>query len=491
MGSESIFLLIIAAILLIGIIGEIAFSKSGVPDVIWLILVGIIVGPISGLVSASQLQTVAPYFGALTLVVVLFDGGSELRLGDLSKAVGRGTLLAITGFILSVVLVTVAARVAVMVGLLPDSWGWLQCILLGTILGGSSSVVIMPALKLAGLSTRLSNLVNYESALTDVLSVVATGAFIAMAEAQSAAGADGATTAGVLLGKKLGIGLGVGAAAGFMSLLGLRQLRKTQYAYPLTLGLLLMLYVLIDEMGGSAALGILAAAVILGNAPSLSKAIGLARSAKLSSSLQGVHDEITFIIKSFFFVFIGAMLRPPWTLLILGFAIGILLLIARLPSVRLATAGNSFSTPSKNLISVLYPRGMAAGVLAIMPYQAGVAGTKDLPVVVFSAVFTTILVFAVGFPLLRPKLPKSDLASPEELAQRQQAISTAGMSLASSTGLSAQVPARSAQPATAAEPSDPHAAKTVPLDAQTFDTVGKALSKKPDDASTEPAETED
>ncbi len=192
-------------------------------------------------------------------------------------------------------------------------------------------------------------------------------------------------------------------------MLVLRRLHSSSYAYPLILGGLLVLYVIVDELGGSAALGILTAAVMVGNAPTLSKAIGLAKTARLGSNVRGVHGEMTFIIKSFFFTFIGAMLGPPWGQLLFGVAIGLILLIARLPSVAIATIKSGMSKPARNLISVLFPRGMAAGVLAMMPSQAGIPGTEELPVIVFAAVFTTILVFAGGFPILKKRLPESDL----------------------------------------------------------------------------------
>ena len=44
---------------------------------------------------------------------------------------------------------------------------------------------------------------------------------------------------------------------------------------------------------------------------------------------------------------------------------------------------------------------VAAGVLATLPASAGVPGTQTLPIAVFACVFTTILAFAVGFPLAR------------------------------------------------------------------------------------------
>ncbi len=416
MSTVSIFLLCIAAIFVIGIAGEIVFAKTGIPDVIWLILVGIVLVPVAGLVSKESLQAAAPYFGALTLVVVLFEGGSELQLGELSKAAGRGTLLAILGFILAVAFVVPVVLGASAVGILPESWGLGHAILVGTILGGSSSVVIMPALAKAGLHPSISNLVNLESALTDVLSVVATGVVVQLLSPASGAG-GGMGDAGLTLGKTLGIGVALGIFAGLLAILVLRKLGKSSYAYPLTLGGLLVLFVIIDELGGSAALGILTAAVMVGNAPTLSKAIGLAKTARLGANVKGVHGEITFIIKSFFFCFIGAMLGPRegqslgefFPLLIFGVVIGLVLFAARIPNIIVSTAKSTLSKEARTLVSVLFPRGMAAGVLALWPHQMGIADTQDLPVIIFAAVFTTILLFAGGFPVLRKRLPASDL----------------------------------------------------------------------------------
>lgn len=419
MGTVSVFLLCIAAIFLIGILGELAFARTGIPDVIWLILVGIILVPIAGLISKESLIVAAPYFGALTLVVVLFNGGSELKLADLSQAAGRGSILAVFGFLLAVLFVAPVAMLASVIGILPDNWGWMHAVMLGTILGGSSSVVIMPALAKAGLSPRISNLVNLESALTDVLSVVSTGAVIQLLAAAGAAESSGggAGDAAWTLAKSFLIGVSLGGVTGVMSVLVLRRLRKSAYAYPLILGGLLILYVVIDELGGSAALGILTAAVILGNAATLSKAIGLAKTARLGSNVTGVHGEMTFIIKSFFFCFIGAMLGPRegqsmgnfFMLVAFGVFIGLVLFVARVPNVMAVTVRSDLSPPARKLIMVLFPRGMAAGVLAMMPYQEGIPGTRDLPVVVFAAVFTTILLFAGGFPILKKKLPITDL----------------------------------------------------------------------------------
>jgi cell volume regulation protein A len=178
---------------------------------------------------------------------------------------------------------------------------------LGSILGDSSSVVIMPALRMAKLFPKLANVVNLESALTDVLCVVVTLACVRVGLSGYSDPGDVALT----LGKAFGIGLGIGVSAGLLAFLALKVLKRSSHAYPIILGSLIVLYVVIDYLEGSAALGILAFAVLVGNAPALAGVVGLSKRARLSQGVESTHDQITFIVKSFFFTFIGIMLPPP------------------------------------------------------------------------------------------------------------------------------------------------------------------------------------
>ena len=101
-----------------------------------LIVVGILLGPVTGLLPREQLAAIAPYFAALTLVVILFDGGIHLRLRDVAQAAPRSGILALLTFSLAVAAVTLVSMAARTVGWLPGSWTWTHGLLLGAILGG-------------------------------------------------------------------------------------------------------------------------------------------------------------------------------------------------------------------------------------------------------------------------------------------------------------------------------------------------------------------
>ncbi|MCP8307120.1 MAG: cation:proton antiporter [archaeon] len=79
MDVAQVFILV-GIIVIIGFLGSYLFRKTGIPDVIILILLGALVGPVLNLVERSVLISVAPIFAALAITVILFDGGLNLNL---------------------------------------------------------------------------------------------------------------------------------------------------------------------------------------------------------------------------------------------------------------------------------------------------------------------------------------------------------------------------------------------------------------------------
>ena len=409
MSPVTLFLVCIAGIFLIGTLGEVVFKRTRVPDVLWLILTGLVLGPASHLVGREQLLEVAPYFSALTLVFVLFEGGSRLDLMQLSKSAPRALLLSALSFVFSTVGVMLVSRLLVEAGLLPAAWTWRQELMLGAILGGTSPIVLMPAMQRAGVEPAAGDLVSLEAALRDVLCIVAVSTFIEILLGETGAGASWS-----VLPRTLGLGLLLGAAAGLGWLLLLRWLRDSEHVYPITLAALLLLYVVVEGAGGSAALGVLAFAVVVGNAGHIRYLVKLPVQLELHGDVQGFHSQMVFIVKSFFFTFIGAMLGPPWGLAAAGAMLAAVLLVVRYPAAWLALQHTALGPGLRRLVYLSVPRGVAAGVLATLPMSSGVPGMQELPVVVFACVFSTVLIFALGFPLAVHRQPAAAGAAAAE-----------------------------------------------------------------------------
>jgi Na+:H+ antiporter len=218
----------------------------------------------------------------------------------------------------------------------------------------------------------------------------------------------------ITLGKSFGVAFGIGIAAGLIWLVILHVLRDNEHAYPLTLASLLLLYVLIASLGASAAMGVLTFAVIVGNARLLSRKLGMLSNIDLGKGVRGFHAQMAFIVKSFFFVLIGALLLPPWRLAGFGALLGLALWIVRIPAVRLATIGGPFSARERAVMAASLPRGMAAGVMATIPAAEGVPASQGLATVVFACIIATIAIFAVGLPLTMRRLPSAPASPPDE-----------------------------------------------------------------------------
>jgi cell volume regulation protein A len=412
--DTSRYLVMIAALFLLGALGEVIFARTQVPDVVWLILAGIGLN-VSGAVDPAILDPILPLFSALTLIIVLFDGGRQIVLNDLITAAPRASAMAALGFVASMFGVAIIVQLAALTGLLPSSWTFTHSLMVGAILGGSSSLIIMPSMLLAKVEPKVSNLVGLESALTDALCVVV--AVVLMNVIHSGESSSGQAV--LQFGENFGLALLIGMVAGWVWIPVLRMLSGNPYAYPVTLAALLFLYVIVDNLGGNPAMAVLTFSVVVGNAAALMKRIGFSlgdRPLALDDTVVTVHTQATFFIKSFFFTYIGLRLSPPWSLIIVGVLVGVVLYLTRIPvSMIIASKSGGFDENQQKMITIALPRGMAAGVLATLPSSPkyAISGTEQLPAMVFAAVVTSIAIFAFGFRQVRKRTPTRKIVATE------------------------------------------------------------------------------
>ena len=221
--SVSVFLISVASLLMVGAIGEMVFSKVRIPAPLWLILIGASLR-ISGVVDGSALAELTPYFAALTLIIVLFDGGSRIRLGRVAPAAGRSALLAMASFFSTMFLVALFSVGIAALGILPE-WSFVHGLMLGAIVGGTSSLLTAPSLGLAGVEGRIRGMLSLEAAITDALCAVFTIAFVDVLS-NGLAGTGGTLW---LLTKSFGIAAGLGGLIGWAWIPAIRLLRGSSY----------------------------------------------------------------------------------------------------------------------------------------------------------------------------------------------------------------------------------------------------------------------
>ena len=381
--SAPVILLAAGVVIFLGVAGEAFFKKTGIPDVAFLMIFGVIIGPVLGIIQPEAVIQVVPYFAALALIIIMFDGGLHLDIKHVIKTAHFSVTLAILGFILSVVIITLAAHFAL-------GWLWLESILLASIVGGSSSAIVFGLVRNIKISEEVKSMLSFESALTDILAMIA--AFI-LFEAVLIGHFD-IQTLQETLGRAIVVGLVLGFGVGIPWMYVSTKLGNAQHAYMLTLGILFVLFFLANSFGESGALTALVFGLMLGNKKHLSRVLKF-KLPKIEMD-DPTHNQLTFLVRSFFFVFVGLLASfGQIEYVVFGILITVVVFGGRI-FVGKITLTKRFSKLDRAVTNSMIPRGLAAAVLATFPITMGLPNAEAYPQIIFFIILSSVIITTIG-----------------------------------------------------------------------------------------------
>jgi len=381
--SAHVILLAAGIVIFLGVAGESFFKKTGIPDVAFLMVLGVIIGPVLGIIQAETVIQVVPYFAALALIIIMFDGGLNLDIKHIVKTAHFSFTLAIIGFVLSVVIISVATHYAL-------GWLWLESILLASIVGGSSSVIVFGLVRNIKISEETKSMLSFESALTDILATII--AFI-LFEAVLLGHFD-IQTLEETLGRAVVVGLVLGFGVGIPWMYVSSKLGNAQHAYMLTLGILFVLFFLANSFGESGALTALVFGLMLGNKHHLARILKF-KLPKIEMD-DPTHNQLTFLVRSFFFVFVGLMASfGRIEYIVFGILITVAVYFGRTFIVKL-TLTQRFSKLDKAVTNSMIPRGLAAAVLATFPVTMGLPNAEAYTEIIFFIILSSVIITTIG-----------------------------------------------------------------------------------------------
>ena len=381
--AAHVVLLAAGVTIFLGVAGESFFRKTGIPDIAFLMILGVIIGPVFGIIQADVVAEIVPYFAALALIIIMFDGGLNLDLRHMVKTAHFAVILAILGFIVSVAIVTLLAHYGL-------GWFWLDSILLASIVGGSSSIVVFGLVRQVRVSEETRSMLSFESALTDILSTII--AFI-MFEAVLSGYFD-MELLGVTFGKSVAVGLILGLGVGIPWMIVTTRLSNAQHSYMLTLGILFVLYFLAQNFGTSGALTALVFGLMLGNRYRISKFLRI-KIVDISTD-DATHNQLTFLVRSFFFVFVGLMASfGKIEYVIFGIVATLLIYFGRIIVTRVSLT-KRFSLLDRKVTTAMIPRGLAAAVLATFPITLGLPNASVYSEIVFFIILASVIITTIG-----------------------------------------------------------------------------------------------
>ena len=372
--EDPVLALVMASIIIVvGFICNYVFERTGFPDMLLLIILGMALSPILRMISpdfnTQSLMNLAPYLAALAIIFILFDGGIKMNLYQIFSESPRAVLLATLGFTLSVLTVTL---LMMYIAHFPP----LYALLFGTINGGSSSIAVISLAQRIKVNEKTSTILSLESAMTDVLCIVVSLAVLGMI---TGGNQTGYADIGRMIASRFSIGAVLGVLFGVAWLAVLRKTIKLPYAYMLTVGMLLFSYAFSEYLQGSGALTCLLFGIVLGNEREINRILKRERPSLITvdEGLKRFEAEIAFLIRSFFFVFLGLIATLPnptggtanWNVFVLyGIIISLSLLLVRYLAVTVATIKSEIRA-ERTIMWVVLARGLAAAVLSTFPSQ--------------------------------------------------------------------------------------------------------------------------
>jgi len=363
------------------------FKFTKIPNVLILLVIGIVVGPITGLVKESYFGSVGPIFTSITLILILFESGTHLKIGELLKSIGSAFLLTLFNFLASAVIGTFIAYTFFSdIDLMGSTF-------FGVIIAGTSSAVVIPIIKQLKMNEKGHTTLMLESALSDVLCLV-----IGLALLQAMK--EGVFEVKAILNtiwKSFLIATLIGFVGGFIWSIIIHFTRIIENSKVMNLAFVFIIYGLTEYLKFNGGIAVLIFGITLGNAYLLQNTFlkNIFPAKELMENEKDFFSELVFILSTFFFVYVGVCMKFEsisvylFALLIVG-----LIIVVRPISIKLLVR-TKMSFKDLSIMSVMAPKGLVPAILASIPIQYGIAGGESIQMLSFAVVLLSILICSI------------------------------------------------------------------------------------------------
>ncbi|MBR9680513.1 MAG: hypothetical protein GOU98_01660 [Candidatus Altiarchaeota archaeon] len=355
--SLALTMMFLGIVMFVGYIASELFETTKIPDSLILIAVGMGLN-YSGLVDSAALEPLTELIASIAIVMLLFESGLSIDFRGLTSSFSHAFNMANISFIFSSL--GIAGLTYFFVG-----WDPLTSLMVGFMLGGTSSSIVTPLAKKM-MSHDMALVAELESTITSVYNFVFT--FTVASILQNAQVSANFVLSNLLSYFSIGVFLGIAFGIGWINFS--KKIWQKQISYMMTLATLFILYGFAEYGGGSGAVAGLVFGLILGNNKEISEiiktpAIGTGRFRKFS-------HEMAFLIRTYFFIFLGIILRIPSNRLLWIFAV---LLALTTFSIRL-TAARLLGLPQE--MALLIPRGLSEAVIASIIVGMGLLHSEEI-----------------------------------------------------------------------------------------------------------------
>ncbi|MDP5030538.1 MAG: sodium:proton antiporter [Paraglaciecola sp.] len=370
----------LVAVGLISIACQFFAYKIKLPAILPLLVVGIIVGPVTGMLDADALfgELLFPIV-SLSVAIILFEGALTLKFEDLS---GHGSMvrnLCTIGVLITWGIVAPVAHYAL-------GMSWELAFLFGAIVTVTGPTVIIPMLRTVRPSSKISNILRWEGIVIDPI-----GALLAVLVFEFlVATQDPLSHTLYAFGATLAVGFGIGASMGYLMGKMLRNNWLPHY--------LINTAVLTLMLGAFAGSNLLAHESGLLTVTIMGMFLANMRDVDVDDILEFKETLSVLLISGLFILLasrisLDSLIHVGWGSIFVLIAI---MFVARPISVFVSSIGTGLKFRELALLSWIAPRGIVAAAVSALfalKLEALDYGQVDLLVpMVFLVIITTVVI---------------------------------------------------------------------------------------------------
>ncbi|WP_227681258.1 cation:proton antiporter [Psychrobacter sp. SCQQ22] len=352
------------------------------PSILFLLLIGIIVGPVLGIFDPDLVlgELMFPFI-SLGVAIILFEGSLTLEFDEIKQ---HGTVVQM---LVSVGVLITIAIVALSTYLLFDV-DPLIALLFGALVCVTGPTVIMPLLRSVRPNKTISNILKWEGIIIDPIGAIA----VVLVYEYIISGGEASSI--LLFAKIVVLATAMGmAGAWVLAFLMRRHMIPEFLRNVFTLAFVLVLFSISNHLEHeSGLLTVTVLGVALANWPKFPR-----------ETILEFNESLTILLISVLFIILAARVELA-SLMSVGFAglvlLAIVMFVARPLSVWASAIGSNLKTNEKLMISWIGPRGIVAAAIsslfAIRLQEYDIQGVELLVPLVFMVIIGTVMIQGLG-----------------------------------------------------------------------------------------------
>ncbi|MEN2751889.1 cation:proton antiporter [Psychrobacter sp. FBL11] len=352
------------------------------PSILFLLLIGIIVGPVLGYFDPDLVlgELMFPII-SLGVAIILFEGSLTLEFDEIKQ---HGTVVQM---LVSIGVVITIAVVALSTYLLFDV-DPLIALLFGALVCVTGPTVIMPLLRSVRPNKTISNILKWEGIIIDPIGAIA----VVLVYEYIISGGEASSL--LLFAKIVVLATALGMAGAWVLAFLMRRHMVPEFLRNVfTLAFVLVLFSISNHLEHeSGLLTVTVLGVALANWPNFPR-----------DTILEFNESLTVLLISVLFIILAARVELA-SLMSVGFAgiilLAIVMFVARPLSVWASSIGSNLKTNEKLMISWIGPRGIVAAAIsslfAIRLQEYDIQGVELLVPLVFMVIIGTVMIQGLG-----------------------------------------------------------------------------------------------